>query len=382
MPPCLWPVLTSCDEHCTCSGLWLPLLLTCLMWLLGLVLVLTVPPATLLLTFLLWLAGWLVVLPLWPLLYLAGWLFILLCLPCLYLLLWAAIIVAPWLLSALGALSGPLLALRVPVFIIAANFYSPLEMGNSLADSLRLCPAILRRLDRWTGSLALGGWRLTRAEAEAELQREKKTEEVLDYWPLVVGRGRAARAEIVCQGWLQEEDIASASAVSMIAVPGVAALSLLVDSVGSPGLVWSPAVTCRATNRDPRDNVANLFWPQLMEVRGLISRLEPALLPEAATFISASLCDGEDERSASLAAVLERAEQDPHRPQWLQIRARLENITHSLLRVQSFSQRLQDIIADQEEDQGEELGEQQGEELGEEEEQQVALAIEVRLSTD
>ena len=328
--------------------LWLPLLLTCLMWLLGLTLVLTVPPATLLLGLLLWLAGWLLVLPLWPLLYLAGWLFILFCLPSLYLLVWVAIMICPWLLSALGALSGPLLALRVPIFIISANFYNPLELGASLAASVRLCPAILRILDRWTGSLALGGWRLTRAEADPALLEPKKAEP-LKYWPLVVERGRAARAEIVGQGWLQDEDIASASAVSMIAVPGVAVLALLIDSLGSAGLAWSPTVTCSQSNRDPHDNVASLFWPQLMEVRGLLSRLEPALLPQAAAFISASLCDGEDERSPSLAAVLERKDQDQerHRPEWLKIRAKLENITHSLLRVQEFNQNLQLIIADQ-----------------------------------
>ena len=161
----------------------------------------------------------------------------------------------------------------------------------------------------------------------------------------------------------------------MIAVPGVATLNLLVDSVGSPGLVWSPSLTCSTRNRDPRDNVANLFWPQLMEVRGLLSRLEPNLLPEAAIFISASLCDGEDERTASLAAVLERPGQDQHRPDWLRIRAKLENITHSLLRVENFSRRLPLIIAGQGGQQGEAVMVSQENTL---EEEQIALALEVR----
>ena len=165
----------------------------------------------------------------------------------------------------------------------------------------------------------------------------------------------------------------------MIAVPGVAALSLLVDSVGSPGLVWSPSVTCSTTNRDLRDNVANLFWPQLMEVRGLLSRLEAALLPEAATFISASLCDGEDERSPSLAAVLEKPGQEQHRPDWLRIRAKLENITHSLLRVENFSRRLPVIIAGQGGQQDRDLVVSQENSL---EEEQVALALEVRSVRD
>ena len=70
------------------------------------------------------------------------------CLPSLYLLVLVAIMICPWLLSALGALSalsGRLLASRVPIFIIAANFYNPLELGANLASSGRLCPAILRK---------------------------------------------------------------------------------------------------------------------------------------------------------------------------------------------------------------------------------------------
>ena len=77
----------------------------------------------------------------------------------------------------------------------------------------------------------------------------------------------------------------------------------------------------------------------------LLARLDPELLPPASLFISATLCDGEDERSASLAAVLDKKDHEDHRQNWLKIRAKLENIVHSLLRVRSFTQRLPDIIS-------------------------------------
>ena len=93
--------------------LWLPILMTFIVWTLGLMLVVTVPPLSFLLALLAWLAGWLVVIPLWPLLYVAGWVFIIFGLPCLYLLVWVAILVCPWLLSIFGALSGPIIALKV-----------------------------------------------------------------------------------------------------------------------------------------------------------------------------------------------------------------------------------------------------------------------------
>ena len=91
--------------------------------------------------------------------------------------------------------------------------------------------------------------------------------------------------------------------------------------------------------------MANLFWPQLMEVNSLLSMLDPTTLPEAVTFISARLCDGENERSPCLAAVLERPSQEQLRPDLLRIRAKLENIAHSLLRVENFRRRLSIIIA-------------------------------------
>ena len=95
--------------------LWIPLLMTFVMWVLGLVLVITVPPLTFLLAFLAWLAGWLVVVPLWPLLYVAGWVFVIVAPPCLYLLVWAAVLIGPWLLSIIGALCGPIIALKVTI---------------------------------------------------------------------------------------------------------------------------------------------------------------------------------------------------------------------------------------------------------------------------
>ena len=95
--------------------LWIPILMTFVLWTLGLMLVVTVPPLSFLLALLAWLAGWLVVIPLWPLLYVAGWVFIIFGLPCLYLLVWVAILVCPWLLSIFGALSGPIIALKVHI---------------------------------------------------------------------------------------------------------------------------------------------------------------------------------------------------------------------------------------------------------------------------
>ena len=130
----------------------------------------------------------------------------------------------------------------------------------------------------------------------------------------------------------------------MIAVPGVATVNLLCESVGTDALVWSASVRCTQDNRDPRDNVASLFWPKLVEVRGHLERLDPSDLSQAAAFIKASLCDGEDEAAPKLREALAVAITKEQRQAWFVIRARVENIVHSLLRVEKFQTSLPKII--------------------------------------
>ena len=130
----------------------------------------------------------------------------------------------------------------------------------------------------------------------------------------------------------------------MIAVPGVATVNLLTQSISTDGLTWSSSMQCTQSSRDPRDNVASLFWPKLMEVRGLLERLEPADLQSATSYIKASLCDGEDEASPELKQALMETMTEEKKRAWLGIRARVENIVHSLLRVEKFQTSLPKII--------------------------------------
>ena len=52
--------------------LWIPIIMVCLMWTLGLVLVLTIPPATFLVGFALWIVIWPIVIVAPPILYIGG----------------------------------------------------------------------------------------------------------------------------------------------------------------------------------------------------------------------------------------------------------------------------------------------------------------------
>ena len=128
-------------------------------------------------------------------------------------------------------------------------------------------------------------------------------------------------------------------------------VSILADTVKrnkshqSMLIYWNEDNICRMSNRDFHDNVANVFLPQLMKIKESLMYLEGDLDAET-TWIKASLCDGEDEKSEQLIKALEDKNSDEkiHR-KVLQIRASVENVVHSLHRVEAMRARLPQIFA-------------------------------------
>ena len=330
--------------------MWIPLLFSSIMWILGLVLVLSIPPCTFLLGLLAWLALWIPVLVLPPLLYIAGWIFIIFGLPVLYILVWVLVLAGPWAFSALGLVSGPLLALNIPFKFIYKNIYNPLEMWSGIKQGLLGVPEIIHSVDRVTGNLSLGKIKFFKADSVFGAQESKRVK--IAYWDLYISRCKEEARKIQTQGWMLEEDILAASSAAMIAIPGVTILALLTDSVNKNKkdrtlIFWNEDTRCRDSTRDVTDNVANLFWPQLMQVKeGLLGVTS---LDSSSLWIGASLCDGEDEKTEALATALKALSADKaEHKKCLQIRASIENIVHALLRVQAFSSRLPEIFSTEE----------------------------------
>ena len=89
-----------------------------------------------------------------------------------------------------------------------------MELGNSIKESFKLTLTLLRRVDKWTGSLSIGKFRLTNADNDT--RKEVEREVLRNYWDLVVDSCIMARVEIVSLNWLDEDDIASASATRLL----------------------------------------------------------------------------------------------------------------------------------------------------------------------
>lgn len=209
--------------------LWLPLTLTSILWLLGLALVLTIPPTTFLLGFLLWTASWIPVIILPPLLYVLGWVFIIFGLPSLYLLLWVIVLVGPWVFVVIGMVSGPVLSLKIFFTGLSKNFFNPVEMWSGIKLGLRQIPQTLIKVDKVTGSLSLGKIRLFKAEHDFELENIERVE--INYWDLYITQCKDEAQRIQDDNWLSQEDIQAASATAMIAIPGNTIISILEKSI-------------------------------------------------------------------------------------------------------------------------------------------------------
>ena len=326
--------------------LWVPVLLTSMLWILGFILVLTIPPLTFLLGFLLWTVAWLPVICVLPVLYVFGWVVIIFGLPSLYIVVWVLVLFGPWLFVAVGMVSGPILSLRIIFSGPPKNFFNPVEMWSAIKLGLRQIPQTLIRVDKFTGSLSLGKVRFSKLEPDTNSEKGGRVK--IDYWDLFIRGCKEEATRIQDEGWLSEEDIQAASSTAVIAIPASTILTILERSVKKNKkdrtlILWNADTECRESTRDLNDNVANVFWPQIMQIKESVMVMKN--LEVSSRWIKASLCDGEDEKSEQLARALEENKMEEEERRWcLKIRAKIENTVHSLLRVKAFNSRLPEIL--------------------------------------
>lgn len=146
----------------------------------------------------------------------------------------------------------------------------------------------------------------------------------------------------------------SVSSTATIALPGVAIVAILEDTIKRNQqttkdkkilIFWNEENKCKHSNQDLTDNIANVFLPQIMRVKESMMALENDELDSSNNWIKAKLCDGEDEKTKELALALEDIDAlVGGKSKCLKIRASVENIVHALLRVREMSSRLSEIF--------------------------------------
>ena len=116
---------------------------------------------------------------------------------------------------------------------------------------------------------------------------------------------------------------------------------------------WDDDHQCRNANRNTRDNVSNVFLPQLMEVKKSMIKLKKTdddgdeEFERQVNWIQARLCGGEDEQTDELKKILEddKTMSSTSHKNAIQIRGQVENIVLALHRVQDMKSRMPDMFS-------------------------------------
>jgi len=335
--------------------LFVPIILAFGSFIIGLVFVLVVPPIVFLIGFGMWIFGWPIVIAAPPVIYVGGWIAILFGIPLFFALKCCAIIIGTPILCTFGSISGPFLAFVIPAYMMAYNHSNPIEMWTNARRSLKEGYKICKEIDKWTAGLSFSKLRILPYDKTVDetdnLPKTKEDEKrKIDYWNLFIERCIQESKDVQRKNWISTDDVESISSNATIAIPGVAIAAILGDTAkrGNPQelIFWNDKNICRFENRERSDNIAQVFLPQLADVKkSMISLKKEADLDICNAWIKASLCDGEDEKTKELATALNSiTEKDDRHAKCLKIRSSIENIVHALLRVNTMNKRLPEIF--------------------------------------
>ena len=364
-----------CNITLICT--FIPLVSVIAMWIIGLGLALTMPPITFLLVFGIWLALWPFVILIPPTAFIIGEILVLIVPPVVYLLVWCCVLLAPWVLSTLGASTGPLIALTIPFNMLAYHYRNPVQTWDNAWMSLVKILDILKTIDRSSGKISVCNFTIFHHEGDevidqvdhrqhelAEMGAQetnramirtdgRKADGPIKYWDLFTERCKQESINIQQNKWLMPDDIISFSSTATVAIPSVTIVQILSQTMKkneedkSILIYWNEDNQCRNSNRNFRDNVSNVFYPQLLHVKESLKQLEEAEYDNQVEWIKASLCDGEDEQTDDLKKIIEdeKIKEAKSHKKAIQIKSEVMNIVLALHRVKEFQTKFPEIFS-------------------------------------
>ena len=348
----------GCEKFCLSPCI----LLVSLFWISGLLGVILITIFSIVLGFIGWVFCWTFVLLVPPVIYLCTWFGLVFLVPIFATIMWILcliiVILTPWPVLAFILPIGPFLALKVPYCVLEHNVLNPAEMDISFQLGLRMPLEILKEADRLSRAFIFPKWTFWNhpVEDEADLAAPggavrrkaiKGDRREIDYWELFFQRSTMEVRQVLGKNWLTHDDIAEASATSMIAIPGFTISSILVESIARDKIdrsliYWDERNQCTKSSTNRQDNIANHFYPMLMKIKNGLRGLDD--MDQVNSFLASSFCDGADEKTEELQNFLESQQvSDDDKKKYLAIRSELENLVHSLLRVKKMQETLSKI---------------------------------------
>ena len=373
------PLQVMPKEICNCTLIvtFIPIVSVIAMWIIGLGFALAVPPLTFMLVFGIWLALWPLVILIPPTAFIIGEMMVLIVPPIVYFLVWCCVLLAPWVLSTLGASTGPFIALTIPFNMLSYHYRNPVQTWDNALMSFVKILDILKTIDRSSGKISVCNFTIFHHEGDEVIdqvdhrQHElaemgaldsnramirtdgKKADGPIQYWDLFTERCKQESINIQQNKWLMPDDIISFSSTATVAIPSVTIVQILSQTMKkneedkSILIYWNEDNQCRNSNRNFRDNISNVFYPQLLHVKESLKQLEEAEYDNQVEWIKASLCDGEDEQTDDLKKIIEdeKIKEAKSHKKAIQIKSEVMNIVLALHRVKEFQTKFPEIFS-------------------------------------
>jgi len=171
------------------------------------------------------------------------------------------------------------------------------------------------------------------------------------FWDLFVPKCINATTHLLSKEWITKDDVESVAPSVVLIIPAVAALNILVDSVKNDDgkqkdvIFWGDGIVCTSKTRPRNDNVVNLLWPMVMDIKKILKQNVDLIKDENIAILFALICSQQnsEDQTAQLKAYLTKTTEDSAANK--NIRSKLMDLALSLSRVKPMTERLSQIIS-------------------------------------
>ena len=309
--------------------------------------------------------GFFPVVALTPLAYwILGWIFVVFVLPILYFLTWILVFIVLWIATFVYSLSGPLWAIKIPIFLYKSNFKKPFRNLKRVLESIVVkIIEILIESDDFSANYSIANFKFCccqtgedqtssqrrqneegqtssqrrRTEENQTSNQRRRTEEGqtlsqsqrsdntvinvdnadnkannnvahVPYWDHYSVEMRSTIETVVNNNCgLTSEDVEEMSSLFFLSIPGISILKILIETNKrnknngqDDAMIYWRNANVVCNHVDEKDNIAKVFLPKILDIKDDLKQLDETESDVHIEWIMAMLCDKQDKKTETL----------------------------------------------------------------------------------